>query len=127
MVGRSGSNRHQWESEMENMVRLEGHVAAVRPLGYTARGVAMRAFMLCLHAEGCACARQDREHLRVLISGELATVGATALAKGVRLVVVGSLRVPAHGLAPPEIFANGLERPSAPVLESRDELSLVAA
>lgn len=76
---------------MLNRVRLEGHVDGVSPFGYTARGVPMLSFQLCLHEGVCARGLQT-EHLRVLLAAEQAELWRHALRRGTRVLVDGRLR-----------------------------------
>lgn len=76
---------------MLNRVRLEGHVDGVGPFGYTARGVPMLAFQLCLHEAPCARPLQP-EHLRVLLAAEQAELWRDAIRRGIRVLVEGRLR-----------------------------------
>ena len=76
---------------MVNHVRLEGLVGRVGPFGYTAHGMPMLAFQLCLHQRPCRPA-QEADHLRVLLAAELAETWREALHVGDRLLVEGRLR-----------------------------------
>ncbi|GMV43242.1 MAG: hypothetical protein AMXMBFR64_49580 [Myxococcales bacterium] len=91
---------------MVNHVRFEGLVGRVSPFGYTARGVPMIAFLLCIHEGPCRPEMQP-SHLRVLLASELAESWREALRSGIRVLVEGQLRPKVGG--PAEILGQSLK------------------